>query len=540
MKDKGISSPSGISTLRRFINDFKTTHYGFWTREREGDKAFNDKCLPYVERDWRLLEVGDLLVADGHRLNFNVIDPYTGKKCRAAIVMFWDFKSLYPLGFEIMLEENIQCISSALRNSIITLGKTPKRLLIDNGKAFKAKVFTSDIEFEDGVLYGMFAALGMHVRFAQPYNPQEKLEALWGMLNNWFERLFPSYSGNSIEDKPPYLKRNEKDAQRRHNGYVPKIEEVTDMMFNWREFCIKQPVKSRDGLSRKEIFEQEKGPGVDLDEVAYLMMAKEIKTVHRNGITWNGWHYYDEALFDHLRNKVIMRYTHADYRQVYVYDLKGEYICVARPIEKANPVGWDSEVPADREAYQRMNASKRKCRRKVLDLRELLDEKASEALPWKEIIKKDPNIVEAIEKQEAKKPKVVNISPFIDGVRYSDSPQPEEKTGLSACDLSAISAKAGAQAGKIDMAADHGSPLSCPWFSDRWYEQYEWYQGQNPEDFNDDDLDWVRWYETTTQWKSIYGNESGQRRLSHIKFRGVKNEGPICNDEKRQEISQCG
>lgn len=239
---KKIESPSSESKIRRFAEEFKRTRYDIWVYAREGAKALNDKCLPYNERNWRLLTVGEGLVADGHRLNFQVIDPFTGKPCRATIVLFWDWKSAYPLGWEIMLEENVQCIASALRNAILTLGKIPKWLLIDNSKSFRAKVFTSDIELEDGILYGMFATLGIHTHFSQAYNPQEKpLERFWGTFNNWFERLHDSYTGASIPDKPAWMRRNEKEAQARHGKRVPRIEDVQESLRNWIDFYAGQP-----------------------------------------------------------------------------------------------------------------------------------------------------------------------------------------------------------------------------------------------------------------------------------------------------------
>lgn len=45
-----------------------------------------------------------------------------------------------------MLEENTQTITSALRNAIINLGKIPKICYQDNGKAFRAKFFTGDLQ----------------------------------------------------------------------------------------------------------------------------------------------------------------------------------------------------------------------------------------------------------------------------------------------------------------------------------------------------------------------------------------------------------
>ena len=56
------------------------------------------------------------MVADGHTLNFQVINPFTGKPCRATLLGFLDWKSGGLVGYDIMLEECTQNIASALRN----------------------------------------------------------------------------------------------------------------------------------------------------------------------------------------------------------------------------------------------------------------------------------------------------------------------------------------------------------------------------------------------------------------------------------------
>ena len=68
----------------------------------------------YLERDISKIEVGDIFVADGHKLNFQVLDPLTGKPARATLVCFLDWKSTALVGYEIMMSENTQCIASAL------------------------------------------------------------------------------------------------------------------------------------------------------------------------------------------------------------------------------------------------------------------------------------------------------------------------------------------------------------------------------------------------------------------------------------------
>ena len=69
------------------------------------------------------------MIADGHVLNFQVINPFTGKPTRATLVGFLDWKSTALVGYEIMMTENTQCIASALRNAILNLGIIPKVVL---------------------------------------------------------------------------------------------------------------------------------------------------------------------------------------------------------------------------------------------------------------------------------------------------------------------------------------------------------------------------------------------------------------------------
>ncbi|MCQ2740111.1 MAG: hypothetical protein MJ237_07780 [bacterium] len=66
-------------TFRRYAKWFKDNNYDKWILVRDGEKALSDKVEPYIKRDASLLEVGDILVADGHKLAFQVINPFTGK-----------------------------------------------------------------------------------------------------------------------------------------------------------------------------------------------------------------------------------------------------------------------------------------------------------------------------------------------------------------------------------------------------------------------------------------------------------------------------
>lgn len=172
---KDIPSPSGLRTLRRYADQFKREHFDLWVFAWEGEKALGAKVIPYNERNREMLQVGEGLVADGHRFNFQVVNPFSGKPCRATEVLFFDWRSGYPLGWEIAIEENVQCISSAFRNAVLTLGKSPKFVQIDNGKAFNAEIFTSDVDLADTEIVGMFARCKVKLHLTMPYNAKAKI-----------------------------------------------------------------------------------------------------------------------------------------------------------------------------------------------------------------------------------------------------------------------------------------------------------------------------------------------------------------------------
>ena len=122
-------------TFRRYAEWFRKNNFDKWVLMRDGEKSLRDKVEPYLVRDLSNIAVGEILVADGHKLNFFVLNPFTGKPTRATLVGFFDWKSGYLAGYYIMLEENTQCIASALRNAIINLDMIPKIVYQDNGKA---------------------------------------------------------------------------------------------------------------------------------------------------------------------------------------------------------------------------------------------------------------------------------------------------------------------------------------------------------------------------------------------------------------------
>ncbi|MBF0487528.1 MAG: Mu transposase C-terminal domain-containing protein [Nitrospirae bacterium] len=338
LNDKGVSSPSAPIKFRRWAEWFKKNNYDIWVLSREGEKALKDKVERYIIRDVSVLEVGDVFIADGHTLNFQVIHPFTGKPCRATLVGYLDWKSYDLVGYEIMCEENTQCIASAMRNAIIRFGRTPKVSYQDNGKAFRARFFNGTQDFNESGLTGLFQRLTIKPVYAQPYNARAKLiERFFREFTDSFEKLTPSYIGNSIANKPAHMLRNEKFHKALHKGYVPTIDEAVQMIESWLKYHRAKPCPHVKGKTIGEVFNSGRGMGVNLADLDDLMMDSVIRQIGRQGIRFLNADYYNEELY-RLAKKAIVRYSLSDLSYVKVYDLDGTYLGIAQRYDLIHPM----------------------------------------------------------------------------------------------------------------------------------------------------------------------------------------------------------
>ena len=367
LKEQGQSFIPADITFRRYAKWFKENNYDKWVLARDGEKALSDKVEPYIKRDASLLDVGDILVADGHKLAFQVINPFTGKPCRATLVGFLDWKSTALVGYEIMLEENTQCIASALRNAIINLDMVPKIVYQDNGRAFRAKYFTDDKGFGELGFYGLYAKLGIETVFARPYNARSKvIERFFKEFQEGFEKLMPSYVGSSIINKPAYLKRNEKFHSNLHNDYIPTIEETIKMIDMWLKFKNSQPCTNAPNMTIAEVLENRKKQNIDKSLLDDLMLATEVKTIQRNGVRFLNCDYFDERLYG-LRGKVLVKYNLFDLTSVKVFTTKGEYLCTAERVTETHPMAKLLGTVEDLEDYKQKIQKQQKLKRKTIN-----------------------------------------------------------------------------------------------------------------------------------------------------------------------------
>ena len=461
---KGILEKRGYEylpcdlTFKRYAENFRKNNYAEWVLRREGMKAYHDKVEPYIERDISKIEVGDIIIADGHVLNFQVINPFTGKPTRATLVGFLDWKSTALVGYEIMMTESTQCIASALRNSILNLGIIPKVVYQDNGRAFKSRFFQNN-DFDENIFNGVYANLNIHSVFAKPYNARAKvIERFFLEFQEELEKGMPSYIGTSIENKPAWLKRGEKLHQEWHkkltNNYVPTVQEAIKYINKWIEFHNSQPCPNDRLKSIQEMLNSVQKQNININVLNDLMMKTECRTINKHGITFLNIHYRSECILG-LRDKVNIRYSLFDLSKIHVYSTKGEFLCVAHRVQKVHPMARVLGTVKDMEEYKQQY-------KKQQQIKNRLVKKLKATYPKEEI-------------------KLLEVEPEITEEIIEEQPKPKRERKLT----------------------PREQQMNKPIFSSN-YEKYEWLMANGCT--NSDDRNWLTKYIRSDEYLNLYGD----------------------------------
>ena len=101
---------------------------------REGEKAFDDRCAPYIQRIYSEMASNEWWIADNH--TFDVITQGdNGQRHRLYLTAFFDARSGIFTGCYVTLNPSSQATLIALRKGILKYG-IPKNIYVDNGREF--------------------------------------------------------------------------------------------------------------------------------------------------------------------------------------------------------------------------------------------------------------------------------------------------------------------------------------------------------------------------------------------------------------------
>jgi putative transposase len=418
LQEAGYNFCRSEDTYRRFIEDWKSKNYDLWVLHREGEKALNDKCAFYIKRDKNAVNVGDILVLDGHTLNFEITLPFPPyKQKRMTLITVNDFRSDMVLGWEIMLTENKYAIANAVRRSLIFLGSIcgeeemalkGRILQMDNGRANKSIYLLGgtankrsrwfEQDFNTLGFKGLFEKYFEGVQIAKPYHGQSKatVERFFGVFAE-LERMTITYSGISIDNKPPRMSRNEKlhkeVFRNATTGNLIDIESAHLMIAQWLELYSARKHASGywKGLSPAEIM-MENIPIVKKQQdynsrlipiynLNYMMLEEKITTLHRRGITFEGYDYMHPALYNIEKGKVNLRikYDRLNKNSILVFDEAGNFICEATRTDLVHPAAQWLGSEEDQERFKSQVAIQNNLKQTTVSLykqhfKDLLDE----------------------------------------------------------------------------------------------------------------------------------------------------------------------
>jgi putative transposase len=361
-------SPTSKPTLRRWCEEWKSDNLAIWEQTRRGSKYVAEHIIKTIHRDSRLLRVGQVWVADGHTLAFDILNPKTGKAQRMTLIMVFDWASRYPVGASLAFTEDSQHIQTAFRNGFLNWGALPDCVYLDNGKAFKSKLFHEQWEEHDleRELGGIFPKLGIEAHFAESYNAKAKvIERFFKTFQEQFERFISSFRGSNIADKPATLMRNERWVKKLFESVPPTIEETMGMI----GFYIRHIYGENEhgGLSNRKPWEVFSSAPLPPDRLVipgklnFLMLSAERKAVRSEGISFNKLQYWHPALIDYMGKPVVFRYDYGDARWIMVYDTKGSFICQAELRRLQHPfIHLDKDNPVShKELKQEYNQVKK-------------------------------------------------------------------------------------------------------------------------------------------------------------------------------------
>jgi hypothetical protein len=339
---------------------------------REGQKAFRDRCAPYIRRTYESMASNEWWIADNH--TFDVITQGdNGQRHRLHLAAFFDARSGIFTGCYVTLNPSSQATLIALRKGILKYG-IPENIYVDNGSEFltfdiggrghrKRKPKDGQERFEPPPV---FERLGIKMTNALVRNAKAKIiERRFRDVKDHLSRLFDTYTGGNVLEKPERLKGVLK------NGEIPldstfteAVEELLDWYFNQQPYggeVIADRGKPRQQVYNENLYTKRVAGAEDLSLM--LMRSARPQKVTRRGVHldiagqrldyWN-----DDMLMNLLGKQVYFRYDPDDLSEVRVYDLEDRYIMTV-PVDNTAVLTYGASREDVKEAMGKVRRMER-------------------------------------------------------------------------------------------------------------------------------------------------------------------------------------
>lgn len=306
---------------------------------REGEKAFDDRCAPYIKRTYDNMKANEYWIADNHTFDVMVQSDSGDKVYRLYLTAFMDARSGIFTGYYVTTAPSSQATIVALRKGILKYG-IPDNLYLDNGREFLTfdlgglghRAKRNDERFNPKTI---FERLGINMINALVRNAKAKIiERRFLDVKNGLSRLFTTYTGGSVAEKPEILKFELKKGNIPTDSFFTQcVGELLEYYFNYEDYD--GAVSEDKGLRKIDVYNRNLPTvtRVASEEQLNLLLMRSTRAqkVTRRGVHLDVGgaridYFNNEMLMQLLNKQVYLRYDPEDLSSVRLYDLEDRYI----------------------------------------------------------------------------------------------------------------------------------------------------------------------------------------------------------------------
>ena len=336
VENKGWQIPA-LRTAHKWVED--NVPKPVLVLHRQGKKAYEELCAPYVQTDVSDVPPGSYWIGDHHQFDFWIRHRNTW--IRPWVTMWMDMRSRAMVGWYISPNPNQTTVLIAMRSGIEKYGP-PDAVKIDNGKDYDSQMFTGITKaqrkagiLDEYLMSGIYGMMNINASFAQPYHPQAKaVERLFATIASQFSKTVETYCGKNTDTKPEGL--NEKLQQQAVIDRGMTFDTLAEKFTCYVDAYNNQVHTGHDmnGRSPNQTMNMRLSKRVISGDILDMLMCvwSGKLTVGKNGIRFKGLLYgqYEPRVLQHFGKAVRVAYNPNDLRTITVYEAESlQRMCMA-------------------------------------------------------------------------------------------------------------------------------------------------------------------------------------------------------------------
>ncbi|MDC0535875.1 DDE-type integrase/transposase/recombinase [Francisellaceae bacterium] len=238
---------------------------------------------------------------------------HQGKQIKTYLISYMDDASRLMTHSQFHIDEQSHSVEAVLKEAIMRRG-LPKRLIIDNGSAYRSR----------SMLY-ICAKLGIHPIFCRPYEPEGK-----GKIERWHRTVRDQFL-NELQAKN-----------------INSLSDLNDRLHAWIEEIYhtrEHTSLGKSPLTRfREDIQHTSRLGDLLEQLDDIFLHRVERTVTKTGtVKYEGKHY--EVAYQYAKQRVSLVFDPVNKAPKYIEDLVGNHLCDVFKVNKLDNLSTPRQRP---------------------------------------------------------------------------------------------------------------------------------------------------------------------------------------------------